>query len=148
MSSKNTVLDRNQKINNKVQSEQLKRNGRIPEFNRSIRSLYNQKGRNVLNKIVLPAVLGLFLTGCSEFALLSSGAGLAVNNNAVVKAYNGLDLATTITTNKSIKTHAYDNVKKSIETAKEIKKITQQQLELQNELKHLKMKKEVENYEQ
>ena len=35
-----------------------------------------------------------------------------------------------------------------IETAKEIKKITQEQLELQNELKHLKMKKEVENYEQ
>ena len=138
-----------QNLNNIVQSEQLNRNGRIPESNRSIRSLYKYtKGRNVLNKIVLPAVLGLFLSGCSEFALLTSGAGVAVNNNTIVKAYNGIDLATTITTKKSIKTHAYDNVKKSIETAKEIKKITQQQLELQNELKHLKMKKEVENYEQ
>ncbi len=138
-----------QNLNNKVQSEQLKNNGRIPESNRSIRSLYNHtKGRNVLNKIILPAVVGLLLTGCSEFALLTSGAGIAVNNNAYVKAYNGIDFATTIKTDKSIKTHAYENVKKSIETAKEIKKITQEQLELQNELKHLKMKKEVENYEQ
>ena len=138
-----------QNLNNIVQSEQLNRNGRIPESNRSIRSLYKYtKGRNVLNKIVLPAVLGLFLSGCSEFALLTSGAGVAVNNNTIVKAYNGIDLATTITTKKSIKTHAYDNVKKSIETAKEIKKITQQELELQNKLKHLKMKKEEENYEQ
>ena len=138
-----------QNLNNKVQSEQLKNNGRIPESIRSIRSLYNHtKGRNVLNKIILPAVVGLFLTGCSEFALLTSGAGIAVNNNAYVKAYNGIDFATTIKTDKSIKTHAYENVKKSIETAKEIKKITQEQLELQNELKHLKMKKEVENYEQ
>jgi|TARA_B100001093_G_C26844419_1_gene1022094 Na+/H+ antiporter NhaC len=142
-------MEEMQNLNNIVQSEQLNRNGRIPESNRSIRSLYKHtKGRNVLNKIVLPAVLGLFLTGCSEFALLTSGAGVAVNNNTIVKAYNGIDLATTITTKKSIKTHAYDNVKKSIDTAKEIKKITQQQLELQNELKHLKMKKEVENYEQ
>ena len=137
-----------QNLNNIVQSEQLKRNGRIPEYSRSIRSLYFTKGRNVLKKIVLPAIMGLSLTSCSEFALLSSGAGIAASNSVYAKTYNGVDLLTTVKTKKSIKQHAYETTKKSIETAKQLKEITQEKLELQNELKHLKMKKEVENYEQ
>ena len=54
-----------QKINNIVQSEQLKHNGRIPESNRSIRSLYifNTAGHFCLK--VLPIMfVGLMLTGC------------------------------------------------------------------------------------
>jgi hypothetical protein len=137
-----------QNLNNIVQSEQLKRNGRIPESSRSIRSLYFTKGRNVLKKIILPTIMGLSLTSCGEFALLSSGAGIAASNSVYAKTYNGVDLLTTIKTKKSIKQHAYDTTKKSIETAKQLKEITQEKLELQNELKHLKMKKEVESYEQ
>ena len=71
MSSKNTVLDRNQKINNKVQSEQLKHNGRIPEFSRSIRSLY----RAGLTCLRIPALLitGFLLSGCIGETLFTVG---------------------------------------------------------------------------
>ena len=62
----------------------------------------------------------LLLTGCSQFALLSSGAGIAMTNNAYVKVYNGIDLATTLTTKKDIKTHAYHYVKATIEKTKEV----------------------------
>ena len=71
MSSKNTVLDRNQKINNKVQSEQLKHNGRIPEFSRSIRSLY----RAGISCLRIPALLtaGFLLSGCIGETLFTIG---------------------------------------------------------------------------
>jgi len=50
-----------QKINNKwVQSEQLNNNGRIPESNKSIRSLYNTMRAGL---IVLPTLM--LLTGCA-----------------------------------------------------------------------------------
>ena len=72
-------------------------------------------------KKCLGLIVGLLLlTGCSQFALLSSGAGIAMTNNAYVKVYNGIDLATTITTKKDIKTHAYHYVKATIEKSKEI----------------------------
>ena len=72
-------------------------------------------------KKCLGLIVGLLLlTGCSQFALLSSGAGIAMTNNAYVKVYNGLDLATTITTKKDIKTHAYHYVKTTIEKTKEV----------------------------
>ena len=72
-------------------------------------------------KKCLGLIVGLLLlTGCSQFALLSSGAGIAMTNNAYVKVYNGIDLATTITTKKDIKTHAYHYVKETIEKTKEV----------------------------
>ena len=50
-----------QKINNKwVQSEQLNNNGRIPESNKSIRSLYNTMRAGLT---VLPTLM--LLTGCA-----------------------------------------------------------------------------------
>ena len=50
-----------QKINNKwVQSEQLNNNGRIPESNKSIRSLYNTMRAGL---IVLPTLM--LLAGCA-----------------------------------------------------------------------------------
>ena len=51
-------------------------------------------------------------TGCTEFAMLSSGAGLAVSNNVYAKAYSGVDFLTIIKTEKDIKTHIYHNLKK------------------------------------
>ena len=72
-------------------------------------------------KKCLGLIVGLLLlNGCSQFALLSSGAGIAMTNNAYVKVYNGIDLATTITTKKDIKTHAYHYVKETIEKTKEV----------------------------
>ena len=52
-----------QNLNNYIQSEQLKRNGRTPELSKSIRSLYIRAGRTCLK--VLPLLFaGLLLTGC------------------------------------------------------------------------------------
>jgi len=44
--------------------------------------------------------------------MISSGAGIAVSQNAYTKAYSGLDFLTVISTEKDIKTHAYDALTK------------------------------------
>ena len=65
-------------------------------------------------KKCLGLIVGLLLlTGCSEFALLSSGSSIALSNNVYAKAYSGVDLTTYLTTNKDIKTHAYEYVVKA-----------------------------------
>ena len=51
-------------------------------------------------------------TGCTEFAMLSSTAGIAVSNNVYAKAYSGVDFLTIIKTEKDIKTHIYHSLKK------------------------------------
>jgi len=51
-------------------------------------------------------------TGCSEFALLMSGASIAGTQNAYVKAYNGVDVLTIMQTDKDIKRHIYDKYKR------------------------------------
>jgi len=51
------------------------------------------------------------LPGCTEFAILTSGAGMAVSHNAYAKAYSGIDFLTIINTDKDIKTHLYENVR-------------------------------------
>ena len=53
------------------------------------------------------------MSGCSEFALLANGSSLAVTQNSYAKVYNGIDVLTVISTEKSIKKHAYENIKKS-----------------------------------
>ena len=70
-------------------------------------------------KILKFTILFSLLSGCSEFAILSSGSSLAISHNSYAKAYNGIDFATAITTKKDIKTHAYHYVTK----AKELKKL-------------------------
>ena len=59
------------------------------------------------------------LTACSEFALLASGSSLAISQNTYAKVYNGIDMLTIVSTEKSIKKHAYDNAKKVLEGALE-----------------------------
>ena len=51
-------------------------------------------------------------TGCTELAILSSGAGLAVSNNVYAKAYSGIDFLTIVRTEKDIKTHMYHSLKR------------------------------------
>ena len=51
-------------------------------------------------------------TSCTEFAILSSGAGIAVSQNAYAKVYSGMDFLTIMRTEKDIKTHIYHSLKK------------------------------------
>ena len=64
----------------------------------------------------------MVFTGCSEFAILMSGSSIAISQNAYVKAYNSVDVLTIMTTDESIKKHAYNNAKKAWKKAKEGKK--------------------------
>ena len=57
-------------------------------------------------------VILLTCSGCSEFALLASGSSIAVSQNAYVKAYNGVDVLTIMQTDKDLKRHAYEMIKK------------------------------------
>ena len=72
-----------------------------------------------MKKILLISLLTITITGCSEFALLMSGSSIAISQNAYVKAYNGLDVLTIMSTDKSLKGHAYDSAKKAWTEAKE-----------------------------
>ena len=60
----------------------------------------------------LITVVVLLTSSCTEFAVLSSGASIAVGQNAYAKAYSGIDILTIIKTEKDIKTHAYEALKK------------------------------------
>ena len=61
----------------------------------------------------------MVLTACSEFALLASGSSLAISQNTYAKVYNGVDVLTIMSTEKSMKKHVYDNAKKAWVEAKE-----------------------------
>ena len=63
----------------------------------------------------LITVVVLLTSSCTEFAILSSGTGLVISQNAYAKAYSGLDFLTIIKTEKNIKTHAYESLKKEDE---------------------------------
>ena len=78
-------------------------------------------------KKYLSLIFGLLLlTGCNQLAILSvagSTASLVINNNALVKTYSGLDVVTFMTTEKDIKTHAYEtavSVGVVVENVKEV----------------------------
>ena len=60
---------------------------------------------------MLLTVIVILTSSCTEFAMLSSGAGIAVSQNAYAKAYSGIDFLTVISTEKDIKTHIYEGLK-------------------------------------
>jgi hypothetical protein len=60
-------------------------------------------------------VLVILTSSCTEFAMLTSGAGMAVSHNTYAKAYSGIDFLTVISTEKDIKMHAYEALKKEDE---------------------------------
>ena len=62
-------------------------------------------------KIIIFLSLMTILAGCTEFAMIMSGGGLAVSHNAYVKVYNGIEVLTIINTDKDIKTHLYEAVR-------------------------------------
>ena len=63
-------------------------------------------------KIIILVILCVLLNGCSEFAILMSGTSVAISQNIYSKAYSGVDVITIIQTDKSIRNHAYDKIKK------------------------------------
>ena len=75
-----------------------------------------------MKKILTLCVILVTCTSCSEFALLASGASLAGTQNTYAKVYNGIDVLTIMSTEKSMKRHVYDNAKKAWVEAKEGKK--------------------------
>jgi len=54
----------------------------------------------------------ILITGCSEVLLLSSIGGAAVSQSPAIKAYNGIDAITIMNTDKDIKKHVYEKLKK------------------------------------
>ena len=68
---------------------------------------------------ILCAIL-LTCSGCREFALLASGSSIAVSQNAYVKAYNSVDVLTIMQTDKDIKRHVYDKIRRLDKKKKEI----------------------------
>jgi len=62
-------------------------------------------------KIIIFLSLMTILASCTEFAMLTSGAGLAVSHNTYAKAYSGIDFLTIIGTEKDIKTHLYETIR-------------------------------------
>ena len=64
-------------------------------------------------KIMLITAVVILTSSCTEFAILSSSAGIAVSQNVYAKAYSGADVLTIISTEKDIKTHVYDRLTES-----------------------------------
>jgi len=62
----------------------------------------------IKKKLILLFGIIILTSGCTNLTLLASAGGMAISQNTLMKAYNGLDFITTITTEKSIKTHIYD----------------------------------------
>ena len=62
--------------------------------------------------MLLITVIAILTSSCTEFAMISSGATIAVGQNAYAKAYSGVDVLTIIGTEKDIKTHVYHSLKK------------------------------------
>ena len=78
-------------------------------------------------------LISTLLSGCgSQLAVISSTAGLTASHNTYVKAYNGLDLITTFTTEKDIKTHLYETAKATIETARAAVEAGQSEIKIYN----------------
>ena len=67
-------------------------------------------------KLTILFIIFITVSGCSEFALLASGASIAGTQNAYVKAYNGIDMMTIMHSDKSIKKHIYDKGKEHVQT--------------------------------
>ena len=75
-----------------------------------------------MTRMILLLSMLMALTACSEFALLMSGSSIAISQNTYAKVYNGMDVLTIMSTEKSLKGHAYDSAKKAWTEVKEGKK--------------------------
>ena len=76
----------------------------------------------IKRKLILLFTIIILTSGCTEFAMLMSGSSLAISQSSYAKVYNGIDVLTIMSTEKSIKGHAYDSAKKALKGAKKGKK--------------------------
>ena len=65
--------------------------------------------------MMLITVVAILTSSCTEFAVLSSSAGIAVSHNTYSKVYGGIDFLTIMRTEKDIKTHMYHSLTKEDE---------------------------------
>jgi len=65
-----------------------------------------------LQVMMLITVITILTSSCTEFAVLSSGAGIAVSQSTYAKVYSGIDFLTIMRTEKDIKTLIYHSLKK------------------------------------
>ena len=70
-------------------------------------------------KLILLFTIIILTSGCTEFAILMSGSSIAISQNTYAKIYNGMDVLTIMSTDKSLKGHAYDSAKKAWTEVKE-----------------------------
>ena len=70
-------------------------------------------------RLILIGTALVLTTSCTEFAMLMSGSSLAISQSTYAKVYNGIDVLTIMSTEKSIKGHAYDSAKKAWTEVKE-----------------------------
>ena len=66
----------------------------------------------MIKSLMITLSLTLCLSHCTEFAMLSSIGGVAVSHNAYARAYGGIDFLTIIKTEKDIKTHLYETIRR------------------------------------
>jgi len=64
-------------------------------------------------KLMILFIMLITISSCTEFALVMSGSSIAVSQNAYVKAYNGMDVLTIMNTEKGIKSHVYETLKRN-----------------------------------
>ena len=72
-----------------------------------------------MKKIFMLCVIFITCSSCTEFALLASGSSLAISQNTYAKVYNGVDVLTIMSTEKSMKKYVYVSAKKAWAEAKE-----------------------------
>jgi hypothetical protein len=70
-------------------------------------------------RLILCMLMLMAFTGCSSFSMLLSGGSIAVSQNTYAKLYNGVDILTIMSTDKSLKGHAYNSAKKAWTEVKE-----------------------------
>ena len=70
----------------------------------------------MMKKLFLGCAILLTCTSCAEFALLASGSSIALSQNAYSKVYGGIDMLTIMSTEKDIKKHVYDTIKRNRST--------------------------------
>ena len=64
-------------------------------------------------KLMILFMMLIIISGCTEFAILMSGSSVAISQNAYVKVYNGIDILTIMKTEKGIKNHIYETLKRN-----------------------------------
>ena len=83
-------------------------------------------------------VILITCSSCSQLSLLASGTSLAISQNSYAKIYNAADVLTIMSTDESIKKHAYKNIKK----VKALKDIERRRQILLADLEQLKKGKQ------